>query len=87
MGLGPGHFDVEVAMHMLARKRPAAGYGKSIAQRQARRLLFEPEEDPRLLKPWGFVRTGRKPLPHAQGKPFDITASNQLWQTDMTRIW
>ena len=41
----------------------------------------------RLLKAWGFLRTGRKPHPKAQGKPFDITASTQLWQTDMTSIW
>ena len=41
----------------------------------------------RLLKAWGFLRTGRKPHPKAQGKPFDITASNQVWQTDMTSVW
>jgi hypothetical protein len=32
MDLGPGHCDVEVAIHVLARRHPAAGYRKITAR-------------------------------------------------------
>ena len=38
----------------------------------------------RLLKAWGFLCAHRKIHHKAQGRPFNITRSNELWQTDMT---
>jgi putative transposase len=87
MDLGPERCDVEVAIHVLARRHPAAGYRKITARARRSGYSLNRKKTARLLKAWGFLRTGRKPHPKAQGKPFDITASNQLWQTDMTSIW
>lgn len=87
MDLGPDHCDVETAIHVLARRHPAAGYRKITARARRAGYVLNRKKTARLLKAWGFLRTGRKPHPKAQGKPFDITASNQLWQTDMTSIW
>lgn len=87
MDLGPEHCDVETAIHVLARRHPAAGYRKITARARRAGYVLNRKKTARLLKAWGFLRTGRKPHPKAQGKPFDITASNQLWQTDMTSIW
>lgn len=87
MDLGPERCDVEVAVHVLARRHPAAGYRKITARARRAGYVLNRKKTARLLKAWGFLRTGRKPHPKAQGKPFDITASNQLWQTDMTSIW
>ena len=87
MALGPDHCDVDTAIHVLARRHPAAGYRKVTARARRKGYSLNRKKTARLLKAWGFLRTSRKPHPKAQGKPFDITASNQLWQTDMTSIW
>lgn len=87
MDLGPGRCDVATAIHVLARRHPAAGYRKITARARRAGYVLNRKKTARLLKAWGFLRTGRKPHPKAQGRPFDITASNQLWQTDMTSIW
>ncbi len=87
MDLGPDHCDVDTAIHVLARRHPAAGYRKVTARARRQGYVLNRKKTARLLKAWGFLRTGRKPHPKAQGKPFDIAASNQLWQTDMTSIW
>ena len=60
-----------------------AGFGPSCA----RRLRVNRKRTQRLLKLWGYGLTRRRPHPKAQGQPFDVTALNQLWQTDMTAIW
>jgi hypothetical protein len=74
MDLGPDHCDVETAVHVLARRHPAAAYHKITAR--ARRAGYVPnhKKTARLLKAWGFLRSGSKPHPKAQGKTFDITA-------------
>jgi len=87
MDLGPERCDVATAIHVLARRHPAAGYRKITARARRAGYVLNRKKTARLLKVWGFLRTGRKPHPKAQGRPFDITASNQLWQTDMTSIW
>lgn len=87
MHLGPGHCDIETAVHVLAVRHPAAGYRKVTARARRAGYVLNRKKTARLLKAWGFLRTRRKPHPMAQGRPFDITASNQLWQTDMTAIW
>ncbi len=87
MDLGPDHCDVDTAIHVLARRHPAAGYRKITARARRAGYVLNRKKTARLLKAWGFLRSPRKPHPKAQGKPFDITASNQLWQTDMTSIW
>ena len=87
MGLGPEHCDVQTAIHVLARRHPAAGYRKITARARRAGYVLNRKKTARLLKAWGFLRAGRKRHPKAQGRPFDITASNQLWQTDMTSIW
>jgi len=87
MPLGPGECDVETAIHVLALRHPAAGYRKITARARRAGYVLNRKKTARLLKAWGFLRARKKPHPKAQGKPFDITASNQLWQTDMTSIW
>lgn len=87
MALGPQHCDVESAIHVLALRHPAAGYRKITARARRAGYRLNRKKTARLLKAWGFLRSRKKPHPKAQGKPFDLTASNQLWQTDMTSIW
>lgn len=87
MPLGPAHCDVATAIHVLALRHPAAGYRKVTARARRAGYVLNRKKTARLLKAWGFLRARKKPHPKAQGKPFDITASNQLWQTDMTSIW
>ena len=87
MLLGPDECDVETAIHVLALRHPAAGYRKITARARRAGYVLNRKKTARLLKAWGFLRARKKPHPKAQGKPFDITASNQLWQTDMTSIW
>ena len=87
MPLGPDACDVETAIHVLALRHPAAGYRKVTARARRAGYVLNRKKTARLLKAWGFLRARKKPHPKAQGKPFDITASNQLWQTDMTSIW
>lgn len=87
MALGPEHCDVETAIHVLAVRHPAAGYRKVTARARRAGYRLNRKKTARLLKAWGLLRSGRKPHPKAQGRPFDVTASNQLWQTDMTSIW
>lgn len=71
---------------MLALRHPAAGYRKIIVRARRFGYRLNRKNNARLLKAWGFLQARKKPPPKAQGKPFDITASNQLWQTGLTRI-
>ncbi len=52
-----------------------------------RRYVVNRKRVQRLLRLWGYGLTRPRPHPKAQGRPFDVTAPNQLWQTDMTAIW
>jgi len=85
--LGPQHYDVEVALHVLARRHVAAGYRKLTARLRRRGYVINKKRVQRLLRVWGFTRARRRPHPKAQGRPFDITAPNELWQTDLTAVW
>jgi putative transposase len=85
--LGPEHLDVEVALHVLARRHVAAGYRKLTARLRRRGYRVNKKKVQRLLRVWGFTRARRRPHPKAQGRPFDITRPNELWQTDLTSVW
>ena len=41
----------------------------------------------RLLRRWGLQKSRRFTHPNAQGRPFSITAPNELWQTERTSVW
>jgi putative transposase len=85
--LSPATHDVEVALHVLARRHPAAGYRKLTSRLRRRGWCVNHKRVARLLRGWGFCRRRRKPHPKAQGRPFQISAPNQLWQTDLTSVW
>lgn len=85
--LGPGDLEVEVALHVLARRHVAAGYRKLTARLRRRGCVINKKRVARLLRAWGFTRARRRPHPKAQGRPFDITRPNELWQTDLTAVW
>lgn len=87
MPLGPDEADVETAIHALALRHPAAGYRKITARARRFGYVLNRKKTARLLKAWGFLRARKKPHPKVQGKPFDISGSNQQWQNDMTSIW
>ncbi len=85
--LGPEHLAVEVALHVLARRHVAAGYRKLTARAKRAGYVINKKRVQRLLRAWGFTRARRRPHPKAQGRPFDISAPNELWQTDLTAVW
>jgi putative transposase len=85
--IGPEHLDVEVALHVLARRHVAAGYRKLTARLKRRGYVINKKRVQRLLRAWGFTRARRRPHPKAQGRPFEIHAPNELWQTDLTAVW
>jgi putative transposase len=41
----------------------------------------------RLFRLWGYGLTRPRPHPKAEGRPLDVSAPNQLWQTDIPAIW
>lgn len=85
--LGPERVEVEVALHVLARRHVAAGYRKICARARRRGYVINKKRVQRLLRCWGFCRARRRPHPKAQGRPFEISAPNELWQTDLTAVW
>jgi hypothetical protein len=52
MDLGPEHCDVETAIHVLARRHPAAGYRKITARTRRKGYLLNRKKTARLLKAW-----------------------------------
>lgn len=87
MILDPQACSIEEALHVLARRFPAAGYRKVRARARRKGFVVNKKKVQRLLGEWGFTRTRPKPHPKRQGRPFDITAPNVLWQTDLTSVW
>lgn len=87
MRLHPSACSLEEALHVLARRHPAAGYRKVCARARRAGFVVNRKKVARLLREWGFTR--RRPVPHPkrQGRPFDIDAPNVLWQTDLTAVW
>lgn len=87
MTLGPDLVDLEVAICVMARRHLAAGYRKVTARLRRQGYVVNRKRVQRLLKAWGFLRARPKHHPKAQGRPFCLTRSNELWQTDMTSVW
>jgi putative transposase len=87
MSLSPAVIDLHTALHVLARRHPAAGYRKLTSRLRRAGWGVNRKRIARLLRAWGFCRRKAKRHPKAQGRPFDITASNELWQTDLTSVW
>jgi len=87
MQLGPSECSLEEALHILARRHPAAGYRKVCSRARRKGFVVNRKKVQRLLGEWGFTRRRPKPHPKPQGRPFDITAPNVLWQTDLTAVW
>jgi putative transposase len=87
MVLSPTTIDLETALHVLARRHPAAGYRKLTSRLRRAGWLVNRKRIARLLRAWGLQRRRVKRHPKAQGRPFDIGAPNELWQTDLTSVW
>jgi putative transposase len=87
MVLSPAVVDLDTALHVLARRHPAAGYRKLTSRLRRAGWLVNRKRIARLLRAWGLQRRRVKRHPKAQGRPFDITAPNELWQTDLTSVW
>jgi putative transposase len=87
MQLGPSHCSLEEALHVLARRHPAAGYRKVCSRARRKGFVVNRKKVARLLREWGFTRRRPKPHPKQQGRPFDVVAPNVLWQTDLTAVW
>lgn len=85
--LSPATAELEVALHVLARRHPAAGYRKLTSRLRRRGWPVNRKRIARLLRAWGFGRRRPKPHPKAQGRPFQIAGPNELWQTDLTSVW
>lgn len=85
--LTPTVLDLHTALHVLARRHPAAGYRKLCSRLRRAGWLVNRKRIARLLRAWGFQRRNVTRHPKAQGRPFQITAPNELWQTDLTSVW
>ena len=87
MVLSPAVIDWETALHVLARRHPAAGYRKLCSRLRRAGWPLNRKRIARRLRQWGLQKKHRPKHPKAQGRPFDITAPNVLWQTDLTSVW
>lgn len=87
MVLSPATTDWETALHVLARRHPAAGYRKLCSRLRRAGWPLNRKRIARKLRQWGLQKKHRPRHPKAQGRPFDITAPNVLWQTDLTSVW
>ncbi len=85
--LSPAVIDLHTALHVLARRHPAAGYRKLTSRLRKKGWLVNRKRIARLLRAWGFCRKKVLRHPKAQGRPFDISMPNELWQTDLTSVW
>lgn len=72
---------------MLARRHPAAGYRKLTSRLRRAGWLLNRKRIARRLRAWGRHKQRRQRHPKAQGRPFNITAPNVLWQTDLPAVW
>lgn len=87
MTLSPEVTDWETALHVLARRHPAAGYRKLCSRLRRAGWPLNRKRIARRLRTWGLQKKHRPKHPKAQGRPFDIAAPNVLWQTDLTSVW
>jgi putative transposase len=87
MVLSPATIDWETALHVLARRHPAAGYRKLCSRLRRAGWRLNRKRIARKLRQWGLQKKHRPKHRKAQGRPFDIETSNVLWQTDLTSVW
>jgi len=87
MTVSPATCTLEEALHVLARRHPAAGYRKIRSRARRAGFVVNRKKVARLRREWGFTRRAPKPHPKAQGRPFNVIAPNVLWQTDLTSVW
>jgi putative transposase len=85
--VSPESLELDVAICLMARRHPAVGYRKVTSRLRRKGFCVNRQRVTRLMRAWGFCRARPKAHPKAQGRPFHITTSNELWQTDMTSIW
>lgn len=83
----PSTHTTEQAIEFFARRHGAYGYRRVWAKLRRAGFVCNRKKVQRLLKAWGFTRPRQRPHPKAQGRPFDITTSNELWATDLTAVW
>jgi hypothetical protein len=86
MVASPAVIDWETALHVLARHHPAAGYRKLCSRLRRAGWRLNRKRIARRRRQWGFQKRARRRHPKAQGRPFDITAPNVFWQTDLTSV-
>lgn len=85
--ISPDRIGVEDALVVLARRHVAYGYRRLHAKLGRFGYCVNRKRVQRLLRLWGFGLRRPRPHPKRQGRPFDITAPNQLWQTDLMAVW
>lgn len=85
--ISPLTMSAEDALVVLARRHVGYGYRQLWSRLRRRGYCINRKKVQRLLRLWGYSLTRPRPHPKAQGRPFDITKPNELWQTDMTAIW
>ena len=75
--VSPETVTLEVALHVLARRHPVAGY-RTLCSR-LRRAGWRPNRTriARLLRRCGLQKSRRSAHPEAQGRPFTISAPNE----------
>jgi transposase InsO family protein len=69
MVLSPAVIDMASALHVLARRHPAAGYRKLTSRLRRAGWLVNRKRIARLLRAWGLERRRSKRHPKAQGHP------------------
>lgn len=85
--LDPAVHSIEQAIDHFARTRVAYGYRLIWAKCRQAGYRVNRKKVQRLLREWQYTRPRPRRHPKAQGRPFDITRPNQLWQTDLTAVW
>lgn len=85
--ISPATLSVEDALVVLARRHVGSGYRQLWSRLRRKGYCVNKKKIQRLLRIWGYSLTRPRPHPKPQGRPFDITKPNQLWQTDMTAVW
>jgi len=83
----PFRHSVEEAIVIICRRRVAFGYRRVWAMLRRAGYKVNRKRVHRLMKAWGFLRVAKRRHPKRQGRPFDVTKPNELWQTDLTAVW
>ena len=83
----PLRHSVDEAIVIICRRRVAFGYRRVWAMLRRAGYQVNRKRVHRRMKAWGFLRVAKQRHPKRQGRPFDVSAPNQLWQTDLTAVW